>query len=76
MRRLTRLVRLGLDWAILLAVVWVALSTAVGLIARHNWLALLLWGMIWMLFVVIVRLALENQRLKRQIRELETGIGL
>jgi len=76
MKRLARLIWLGLSWVILLAVVWMVLGSIAMLIARHDWFVLLLYGLSLVLFIAYGRLRLENQRLKKQIRELETGIGL
>jgi hypothetical protein len=67
-----RLLGIGLS----LAVVGVFLLNTVTFIVHRDWGSLLLWGMILMLWILIVRLSLENQRLKKQIRELELGLAL
>jgi len=43
---------------------------------RHDGAGLILVGSLWLIGFGFVRLALENQRLKKQIRELEMGLGL
>jgi len=76
MKRLARFARLGLFSVILLAVAWMVLATVVAMIARHDWIPLLMYGLVMVLFIAFVRLARENRRLKEQIRELEMGLGL
>jgi small-conductance mechanosensitive channel len=67
-----RLVGTALFWAI---VAMLALATLTALL-RHHWSGLVMVGCMWVIGAAFVRLALENQRLKKQIRELEMGLGL
>jgi protein-S-isoprenylcysteine O-methyltransferase Ste14 len=67
-----RLVGTALFCAIL---AMLALATSTALL-RHNWSALVMVGCMCVIGAAYVRLALENRRLKEQIRELETGLGL
>ncbi len=59
-----------------LAVVGVSVLNTVTFIVQRDWGSLLLWGMILMMFAGFIARTVENQRLKKQIRELELGLGL
>jgi len=67
-----RLLGAALFWAI---VVLFAADTVLAAV-RHDGAGLILIGSLWVIGFGFVRLALENQRLKKQIRELEMGLGL